>query len=251
MSQFNTYYRWCGGKESNFIDIPTTTGYYDVAITSYSVSIHPDERFNIGYMVLTNPFDPLYTFKIPIQLLQTGVYDQSVYLMNLSKDYVKSQIISFENNRLLSDKPVDSDIIKQLTLLYEFKQLEVPFVYKINNLIKLHVPKNTYCKLVFCRSIAITHDATAEESSYIIHKDTDMECVIDPVFTINLHFNNDRTEKIPLWFTRHIDGEYQMPHVMYTSIESQHLRNIKISISDVSDEELDSAGDCFLHFKQK
>ena len=253
MSQFNTYYNWCGGKTSNFLDIPTKTGQYDVAITSYSVTINPDERFNIGYMVLTNPFDPLYTFKIPIQLSQTAVYNRSTYLMTLNKENVKSQIISFEYNRLLSDQTgVDSELIKQLTLLYDFKQLEVPFVYKQNNLIKLFVPKNTYCKLVFCRSIEIIHESMEEESSCTIHQDdTDLECAItDPIFTINLHINNDKKEKIPVWYTRHADGQYQMPNIIYTSIDPCFINKIKISITDVSGEELDTAGDCFLHFKQ-
>ena len=251
MSKFNTYYRWCGGKNSNFVDIPTTTGQYDVAITSYSVTINPDEQFNIGYMVVTNPFDPLYTVKIPIRLSQTGVFDRSVYLMTLHKDYVKDQIISFEYNRLLSDETkVDSEIIKQLTLLYEFKQLEVPFVYKINDLIKLHIPKNTYCKLVFCRNIEIIHEAKEEESTYLLHKDTELEYPItDPIFTINLHINNDWTEKIPLWYTKDADGQHRMHNIMYTTIEPQLIKNIKISITDVTDVELDTSGDCFLHFR--
>ena len=251
MSQFNTYYSWCGGKVSSFLDIPTKTGQYDVAITSYSVTIHPDERFNVGYMLLTNPFDPLYTCKIPIQLSQTGVYERSTYLMTLSEDYVKNQIISFEYNRLLSDQTgVDSELIKQLTLLYDFKQLEVPFVYKLDNIIKLHIPKNTYCKLVFGRSIEINQDAQEEESSCMLHQDTDIECAItDPIFTINLHINNEMTEKIPLWYTRNADGQYKMSNIMYTSIESRDILKFKISITDVADEQLDTIGDCFLHFK--
>ena len=99
-------------------------------------------KFNTyGYMVVSNPFDPLYTVKIPIRLSQTGIFDRSVYLMSLNREFVKSQTISFEYNRLLSDESkVDSEIMKQLTLLYDFKQFEVPFVYKINNLIKLDIP---------------------------------------------------------------------------------------------------------------
>ena len=172
--------------------------------------------------------------------------------MTLCKENVKSQIISFEYNRLLSDKTgVDSELIKQLSLLYDFKQLEVPFVYKQNNIIKLYVPKNTYCKFVFSRSIAITHDAQEDGSILTLHHDESyLECAItDPIFSINLHINDNTTERIELWYTKHADGQYQMPNIIYTSIDQSNVHNFKISITDVSEKELDTVGDCFLHFK--
>ena len=67
--------------------------------------------------------------------------------------------------------------------------------------------------------------------------------------TINLHINNDWTEKIPLWYTKDADGQYRMHNIMYTTIEPQLIKNIKISITDVTDVELDTSGDCFLHFR--
>ena len=80
----------------------------------------------------------------------------------------------------------------------------------------MHIPKNTYCKFVFCRKIEIIHEAKEEESTYMLHKDTELEYPkTDPIFTSNLHINNDWTEKIPQWYTKDADGQYRMHYIMY------------------------------------
>ena len=250
---------WLGGKTTHkLITLPTpfSSDNTEVAVTSFSFNTFEGKKTMIGYMLFDNPFDKNKKIRMNFE------YEDKHKLRDIMKQFtlenVKNYVFYLEYTKGEKQPRPIEQIDKQGKLYtgivenYINNKLLVPSISLVNKTVKLVIPSQVYCELVFLNIHSIKHKGNAREYELFNYLN-DESPIPNILYGINIQINSEASKLTNLMYVaKNKDNNYNyIINSSYVTLNEKYINSVKVVITDLIGNQIDSEGSVVLHFKSE